>query len=99
MGYTVGAVKRYFRTYIRRYTSPNEKFEYGYSHSSALLQFRPRLECWKLHKAACHPRRCDVINDVKLFPTVYCRIYCRKFLTLSDQTSLYIFKCIRIPFL
>ena len=30
-------------------------------------------------KAARHPTICDVINDVKLFPTVYCRIYCRKF--------------------
>ena len=25
-----------FRTYIRRYTSPNERFEYGYPHSKAL---------------------------------------------------------------
>ena len=50
VGYTVGnlvlrrrasgAVNRDFRTYIRRYTSPNEKFEYGYPHSNALLQFR-----------------------------------------------------------
>ena len=50
VGYTVGnlvlrrrasgAVKRDFRTYIRRYTSPNEKFEYGYPDSNALLQFR-----------------------------------------------------------
>ena len=47
VGYTVGnlvlqrrvsgAVKRDFRTYIRRYTSPNEKFEYGYPHSNVLL--------------------------------------------------------------
>ena len=46
IGYTVGnlvlrrrvrgAVKRYFRTYIWRYTSPNENFEYGYPHSNAL---------------------------------------------------------------
>ena len=35
-----GAVKRDFRTYIRRYTSPNEDFEYGYPHSNALLQFQ-----------------------------------------------------------
>ena len=34
-----GAVKRDFRTYIRRYTSPNENFEYGYPHSNALLTF------------------------------------------------------------
>ena len=47
VGYTVGnlvlrrrasgAVKRDFRTYIRRYTSPNENFEYDYPHSNALL--------------------------------------------------------------
>ena len=49
VGYTVGnlvlrrrvsgAVKRDFRTYIRRYTSPNENFEYGNPHSNALLTF------------------------------------------------------------
>ena len=49
VGYTVGnlvfrrrvsgAVKRDFQTYIRRYTSPNENFEYGYPHSNALLTF------------------------------------------------------------
>ena len=49
VGYTVGnlvlrrresgAVKRDFRTYIRRYTYPNEIFEYGYPHSNALLTF------------------------------------------------------------
>ena len=60
----------------------------------ALLQFRLELERWKLHKAACHQMRCDVIYDVKLFPTVYRRIYCRKFLTLSNQTSHYKMKCI-----
>ena len=49
VGYTVGnlvlwrrisgAVKRDFRMYIRRYTSPNENFEHGYPHSNALLTF------------------------------------------------------------
>ena len=34
-------------------------------------------------------------NDVG-FPTVYCRIYCRKFMTLSNQTMCCICKCIRI---
>ena len=106
VGYTVenlvlrrrasGAVKREFRTYIRRYTSPNENFEYGYPHSYALLQFELKLERCKPHKAARHPTKCDVINDVKLFPTVYRRIYCRKFLTLSNQTSRYKLMCIRI---
>ena len=56
-----GAVKRDFRTYIGRYTSPNENFEYGYLHSNAHLQFHPELELSKPHKAAHHPTRCDVI--------------------------------------
>ena len=99
--YTVGswALKRDFRTYIPRYTSPNENFEYVYPHSNALLQFRLELERWKPHKAAHQLARFDEINDVKLFPTVYRRIYCRKILTLSNQTSLYKSKCIRIHFL
>ena len=107
IGYTVGnlvlwrrasgAVKRDFRTYIRRYTSPNEKYEYGYPHSNALLYFRIKLERYKPHNGARHPTKCDVINDVKSFPTVYRRIYCRKFLTLSNQKSGYKSKCIRIP--
>ena len=83
-----GAVKRDFRTDIPRYTSTNENFEYGYLHSNALLQFELKLELCKPHKAACHTTKRDVINDVKLFPTVYRRIYCRKFLTLSNQTNL-----------
>ena len=54
VGYTVGnlvlrrrasgALKRDFRTYIRRYTSPKENFEYGYLHSNELLQFELKLE-------------------------------------------------------
>ena len=36
-----------------------------------------------------------MINDVKLYPTVYCRIYCRKILTLSIQTSHYESKHVR----
>ena len=49
VGYTVGnfftrrrvsgAVKHDFRPYIRQYTSPNKKFEYGYPHSNALFNF------------------------------------------------------------
>ena len=56
VGYTVGnlvlrrrvsgAVKRDFRTYIRRYTSPNENFEYGYPHSNALFfPLKSQLKC------------------------------------------------------
>ena len=44
--------KRDFRTYIRRYTSQNENFLYGYPHSNALLQSRLKLERCKPHKAA-----------------------------------------------
>ena len=106
IGYTVGnsvlqrcasgTVKRDFRKYIRRYTSPNENFEYGYPHSNALLQFELKFERCKPHKAARHPTKCDVINDVKLFPTVYRRIHCRKYLTLSNQTPCYKLMRIRI---
>ena len=108
VGYTTGnlvllqrgtrAVKHDFRTYIRRYTSPNEKFEYGHPHSNVLLQFRLKLERCKPHNAACHPTKRDVINDVKMFSAVYRRIYCRKCLTLSNQKSRYKSKCIRILF-
>ena len=66
--------------------------------SNALLQFCSELESWKPHKTARHPTKCDVINDVKLFPTVYHRIYCRKVLTLYNQTSRYKIKCIRIVY-
>ena len=80
-----GAIKRDFRTYIRQYTSSNETFEYGYPNSNARLQFRLELERCKPHNAARHLMKCDVINDVKLFPTVNRRTYCRKFFTLSNQ--------------
>ena len=75
VGYTVGnlvlrrrvsgAVKCDFRTYIRRYTSPNENFEYGYPHSNALLtlslqKYSENVLCCaytssgcQLHKTAC----------------------------------------------
>ena len=74
------AIKHDFRRYIQRYTSPKENFEYGYPHSYVLLQFSLKLKRCKPHKAARHPTKCDIINDVKLFRTVYCRIYCHKFL-------------------
>ena len=89
------AVKRDFRTFIRRYTSPNENFAYGYPHSNELLQF-----CLKLSVASRimpHVIQWNgIISDVKLFPTVYRRIYCHKFLMLSNQKSRYKSKCIRM---
>ena len=60
---------------ISKHISPNENFEYGYPHSNALLQFCLKLEPCKLHKAAHHPTKCDIINDVKPFPTVYRRMF------------------------
>ena len=48
-------VKRDFRTYIRRYTSPSENFQYGYPNSNAFLQSRLKLEPCKPHKAAQKP--------------------------------------------
>ena len=126
VGYTVGnlvlrqrvsgAIKRDFRTYIRRYTSLNENFEYFYPHSNALLKFSLQkdnenvLYCTfsscgcQLHKNACQlqiftcqPKKATLRTDVG-FPTVYCRIYCRKFMTLSNQMSRCICKCIRMYF-
>ena len=70
-------------------------FEYGYPHSNTLLQFRLELEHCKPHNATHHSSKCDIINDVKLFPTFYRRIYCHKCLTLSNQTLHYKIKCIR----
>ena len=90
------AVKHDFRLYNRQYTSLNENFEYGYPHSNAIHQFPLKLKRWKAQKATHHSTKCDIINDVKLFPTVYHRIYCRNFLTLSNQTWHYKSKCIRM---
>ena len=64
-----------------------------------------KLERCKPHNATRHLMKCDIIDDVKLFPTVYRRIYsvyrriyCRKFFTLSNQTSCCKSKCIRISY-
>ena len=124
VGYTVGnlvlrrrgsgAVKRDFRTCIRRYTSSNENFEYGYPHSNPQLTFFPlkkTVEMYyvpstssgcQLHKTACQLHifisnqwKATLRNDVG-FPTVNRRIYCRKFMKLSNQTSRCICKCIRM---
>ena len=78
---------------------PNKKIENGCLHSDALLQFELKLERCRLHKAACHPTKCDVINDVKLFRTVYSRIFSCTFMTLSNQTSRYKLKYIRMTYM
>ena len=53
------------------------------------LQVGLKFERCKPQKAAGHPAICYLINDVRIFPTVYHRIYCRKFLLLSNQTRRY----------
>ena len=53
------------------HSSLNENFEYGYSYSNELLQSRLKSKRCKPHKTTRHPKKCDVIYDVKLFPTVY----------------------------
>ena len=55
---------------------PQLNFKYGYPHSNVLLQYHLKLESCKPLKAATHPRKCDVINDITLFATVY-TIRCR----------------------
>ena len=32
--------------------------------------------------------KCEIIDDVKLFPTVYRRIYCRKFDVIQSDVAL-----------
>ena len=91
-----GDVKQDFQMYIQRYTSSNEKFEYGYPLSNALVQSRLKLDRCKPHKVTHHPMKCDIIYDLKLFPTVYHMIFCHKFSLLFNQTSHYKIKCIRI---
>ena len=92
IGYTVGnlvlrwhvsgVVKPDFRTFIRQHTSPNENLNTVIPILMHFCNFVTK-RC-NTHNAARHPMKCDIINDIKLFPTVYGRIYCRKFLTLSN---------------
>ena len=67
VGYTVGnfvlrrrvsgAVKHDFRPYIRRYTTPNEKFEYSYPHSNVLFNYKHRKNALFFAKRERHQRR------------------------------------------
>ena len=48
---------------------------FGYSHSNAFLHFFTLnifVSCEiQVLQAKCHPTKCDITNDIKLFPTVY----------------------------
>ena len=86
VGYTVGnlvlrrrvsgAIKRDFRTYIRRYTSPNENFEYCYPHSNALLTFSLQKDSENVLFCAYTSGDASCIKP--LASCIYRRIYCRK---------------------
>ena len=60
-------------------------------HSNIFHQFPLKLKRWKPHKAACHSTKCDVNDDVKLFPTVLSQI----FDVIQSDVSLQS-KCIRM---
>ena len=68
--------------YILRYTSPNEPFEYGYPHSNAFLHLLTIIPFFSLIaglQAACHPTKCDLINDIicfRQFIPEYCLFVC-----------------------
>ena len=65
------------------YTTQNENFEYGYPNSIAqylclftinlyfISNWSITIQDYYLHKVACSPTKCDIIDDVKLFSTVY----------------------------
>ena len=58
---------------------------YLHKTTSAVSCVKPNASQWEA-----------TLRDDVGFATVYCRIYHRKFLTLSNQTSCYIPECIRI---
>ena len=78
--------------------------EYGYPHSNALFNiysskaqyFAPNVSFISNVKPLCQPITSDITCGIGV-KKVYRRIYWRKFLTLSNQMSGYIRKCIRIP--
>ena len=56
----------------------NCSFDYPHSNTQVMCLFILKkswfcleLECCKPHKSACHPTKCDIINDIKIFLTVY----------------------------
>ena len=59
-GRVSGAVKHDFQTYIRRYTSPNENFEYGYPHSNALSTFSLQKDSENVLCCAYTPSGCQL---------------------------------------
>ena len=68
----------------------------GDPYSNAFRPSRLKFERCMPRIAARHRTKRNVINDVKIFPTVYRAGYTvTNFLTLSTQISRYKIKCIR----
>ena len=67
-----------------------------------LMRFYRFVSNWSIvsrikpHKGVRYQMKCYTINDVKLFLTVYRKIYWRKFLTFTNRISHSKNKCIRI---
>ena len=61
---------------------------YGDAHSNSFLQFHLNLKRWKFQKSARHPTIWDVINDVKLFPTVSQDILSQIFDVIQSDVAL-----------
>ena len=58
------ALKLNFRQYIRRYTSPNENFEYSYLHPNALLTFSLHKTVKMYFVAPIHPAAASCIKPL-----------------------------------
>ena len=74
-----------FVSFVMRWLIFPLKLRYFSPKASTTNNVKPDVSQWKA----------PLYNDVR-FPTVNHRIYCRKVLMLSNQTSVYIHKCIRI---
>ena len=92
-----GAVKCNFQPYNWQFASPNDSFQYSYPNSDALMPISPlKLHCFaptasddRYVKPDINQWKATLCNDIGS-PTVKHRIYCSKFLTLSNQMSCYI---------
>ena len=60
---TIKAEPRDFRMYIQRYTTPNENFDYGNSHSNALVTvFRLGRKCSLLRLQPANEKQRNVMT-------------------------------------
>ena len=73
-----GAVIRDFRTYIRRYSSPNENFEYGYPNSNALLTFFFFKKTVKMYYVAPMPSGYQLHKTARQLHHFYFLITCQQ---------------------